>query len=261
MKICTKCKRELPLDRFCKHNNGLNPSCKNCQSALKRQYYKANPDKKRESDKNYRRENIEKIKVQRKEYRIRTAEYKKITDAEYRKKNADKLTQYFKNHYLENREQKIKASKEYAKQNKIKRQSYLREYRQINKDELRIKTRVLKRANKEQYKIYGLNYLARKNNAKGEYTLEQWLTLCEFFNWTCPNCKRQFTSLQADHIIPLTWDETSNWITNIQPLCKSCNTGKGNHHATDYRENYVKLWAKEQVYFQKLGINLRVVNL
>lgn len=247
MKVCTKCKQELLLDRFCKHGNGLNPSCKDCQNVWKREYYKTNPDKKRASDKRYYQENLEKIKIKSKSYRERTVEHKKVIDAEYRQKNSGRLKEYFRNHYLKNRQAKIEVSRQYAIQNKEKRQSYLRNYKQENKDTLRIKLKEFKQENKEQYKIYSLNYLARKNNAEGEYTLEQWLTLCELFNWTCPSCNEHFNSLQVDHIVPLTWEGTSNWITNIQPLCKSCNTGKSNHHATDYRNEEVKSWAYSQM--------------
>jgi len=57
---------------------------------------------------------------------------------------------------------------------------------------------------------------------------------------TCLCCGKREpeVDLQADHIIPVAWGTARgaiNYISNIQPLCGSCNARKGNHHATDYR--------------------------
>lgn len=258
-KKCKVCQEMLPLSCFSKHPSckyGVASTCKNCYNIWRKEFFRLNPDKKRESDKKYRLANIEKCKAKAKERRHKNSEYNAIKGAEYRQNNQEKLKQYFKDYYAKNRQKKIADASKHYQQNKDARADYLKKYRQENSDKLREKTRELKRANKERYKIYGLNYIARKNNADGYYTVEQWITLCDSFNGACPSCAKQVTSFQADHIIPLTWENTSNWITNIQPLCKACNTGKGNHRATDYRHKYVKAWAREQLYWQQMGMAL-----
>lgn len=67
---------------------------------------------------------------------------------------------------------------------------------------------------------------SRKCKADGSYTLEEWVDLKERCKNSCLSCSRTDTELTVDHIVPLS-KGGSNYITNIQPLCKSCNSKKG----------------------------------
>jgi hypothetical protein len=60
-RICRKCKKEKPVEEFCKSNNktsGKNKRCKECYNAYMRDYYKRSDEYKiklHERDKEYRR--------------------------------------------------------------------------------------------------------------------------------------------------------------------------------------------------------------
>lgn len=74
---------------------------------------------------------------------------------------------------------------------------------------------------------------ARKRGAEGNFSKAEFLELCEQHGNACLACGADWELLEADHVVPLTQGGT-NWISNIQPLCRSCNASKREQHI-DYR--------------------------
>jgi len=68
--------------------------------------------------------------------------------------------------------------------------------------------------------------------AKGTHTDAEWAAMVEFFRGVCVKCNSS-GNVVRDHITPI-YRGGSDAITNIQPLCKSCNSSKG-PDSTDYR--------------------------
>jgi|JI10StandDraft_1071094.scaffolds.fasta_scaffold399207_2 hypothetical protein len=103
---------------------------------------------------------------------------------------------------------------------------------------------ILKGENAPRYidgKSQTKEYVCRKSNERraqvktngGSYTLKEWEDLCVKYNHKCLACGRNDVLLTVDHVIPIKSGGT-NHISNIQPLCKSCNCKKSAKHI-DYR--------------------------
>jgi len=65
---------------------------------------------------------------------------------------------------------------------------------------------------------------AKEKGALGNHTLQEWENLKKLHNFKCVKCG-EIKKLTKDHIIPLS-KGGSDFIENIQPLCKNCNSKK-----------------------------------
>lgn len=62
--------------------------------------------------------------------------------------------------------------------------------------------------------------------ARGTHSAAEWLGLLVRYGARCVRCGAGGERLQRDHIIPV-YQEGSDAIANIQPLCRRCNCAKG----------------------------------
>jgi len=84
--------------------------------------------------------------------------------------------------------------------------------------------------NKEYRSWLKNRHYYRKKNAEGSHTFGEWKLLKKQYGYTCLCCKRKEPEIKLteDHIISLDVGG-SDYIENIQPLCKSCNSKKHNN--------------------------------
>jgi 5-methylcytosine-specific restriction endonuclease McrA len=79
----------------------------------------------------------------------------------------------------------------------------------------------------------------RELHAEGSHTLKEWLDCLKRFGFRCVCCGVDATAIEGtltkDHVVPLLHGG-SNFISNIQPLCRPCNSRKG-AKTIDYRDN------------------------
>jgi len=83
------------------------------------------------------------------------------------------------------------------------------------------------RKNREKA-IFQICQRERIKKCRGNFTLQEWEDLKKKCNYTCQMCgkKEPEIKLTIDHIIPISRGGI-NYIKNIQPLCRSCNSIKG----------------------------------
>jgi len=68
---------------------------------------------------------------------------------------------------------------------------------------------------------------ARVKGAVGSFTREEWRDLKLAHGGCCAYCGMKTKKLSVDHVVPLSKGGT-NYISNIKPACRSCNSRKGN---------------------------------
>lgn len=120
----------------------------------------------------------------------------------------------------EQKEGARRRNREYYKRAKEKKLQYQREYRAKNRDKVNAnRNRWLKESGKGIEIKHRRRALER--GAEGSFTAAEFRALGN----TCALCGRDDVPMTVDHIVPLS-KGGSNYISNIQPLCKSCNCAK-----------------------------------
>ena len=131
---CSKCKKWLSLDNFCKKKDtrdGLCLMCRACKKKSDAKSYKKNRDSRAAYAIKYRKENEKKIANQRAIYRKNNKTKIAEKDIEYYKNNKDKRLKYlednkekiaarFAKYYRDNEEYLIKQNRKYYYDNKNK---------------------------------------------------------------------------------------------------------------------------------------------
>lgn len=193
-----------------------NSDCKQCARDRSRRRAKDNPDKQRENTRKWRRDNPQKRKQQ---------------DRRYRAKHTSQLN-----------ERKLK----WAHENPGKRRDISSRYRQNNLDDIKERGRKWERDNPEKVAAKKHRRRTRKTQAGGSYTGEEFKALCEQYDNRCLCCGQE-KPLEFDHVIPISKGGSSD-ISNGQPLCRSCNSSKGDK-TTDYRTKPgILRWIQEKLF-------------
>lgn len=203
MKTCTKCKIEKPFTEFSKHSTGLyglRPQCKECCNAKNAEYKLRNKEKVAAASADYYAKNKEKLLAKRAERYAGNKEKTLLQCAEYRSKNSAYISAKKSSYYL------------------------------ANKEKIRARNTEYKNSNPEKFSVYLRNRRARVKDAEGSHTPADVRAIFERQRGMCASCgvklfKSGASKYHVDHVMPLAKGGT-NWPSNLQCLCPSCNRSK-----------------------------------
>ena len=247
-KVCSKCKLEKDVCEFYKDSKKIGTyiaKCKLCLAEESKLYSKNNREKRNEIQKNWRKENKEKVKNYRKKYYDISPEKFILISRNYRLKNKDKIKNQNKKYYLKNLNYHKERLKKWTEINKNHRKEYQKKWKEINRDNIK----EYKKLRYENDLIYKLitncrnrinSFLKTKKISKNNKTFE--IIGCDpeelknhlekqFRNDMCWENRNEW---HIDHIIPLSSSKTEEDVfklchyTNLQPLWVNENLQKSN---------------------------------
>jgi len=79
---------------------------------------------------------------------------------------------------------------------------------------------------KECYHVWKNNKVVNKRGIPGTIHPLEWKSVLSKYSHTCLRCGRTNIQLSIDHIVPVSNSLCTNTISNVQPLCHSCNSSK-----------------------------------
>ena len=183
--------------------------------ARSKAWKEANPERARETRRQYVQERKEEIAEKRREYYVAHRDRENGQSLKWKKENPEKAKEH---------------GRRYAQKHQGERVGYNRQYYKDNCEERKAKIREWQKKNPEKFKAYLRTRKARIRGAEVcDFTAEQWDEILAKSDYRCAYCGRRFSKEcrpTQDHVIPLS-KGGHHTASNIVPACLSCNCRKG----------------------------------
>ena len=172
-------------------------------------------------------------------YGRRTREKNHAEYLEYHRKYREDHKEWIKKkdrlRYERNREKRLERQRLYCQQNKERVREANRKYYQRNKE--KVYKKHLEYINSPSGRTVKNNMDYRRRAIKKKiietFDREEAQRLIDSCNGICPSCN-QNAEITIDHILPIS--KAPDWhiytLDDVQPLCRSCNSSKGNSQVT-----------------------------
>jgi 5-methylcytosine-specific restriction endonuclease McrA len=159
-----------------------------------------------------------------------------LCEQKYSSKYNKEHPEYFKQYCVDNAEHRSLVLKQWKLNNKEYVIERDKQYRIDNAEYIKTSNKQYQHANRDLYRQICRNRRALKAGIPGSHTIEELQALYNKQRGICWCCEQYipWNKMTVDHIIPITWPNSTDYISNIQLLCKSCNSRKSNKHDKYY---------------------------
>lgn len=158
---------------------------------------------------------------------------KRIDNTDFATAERKKASEY----YYNNKPERLQYLKGWIERNLGKRRAYGRAYHKRYPEKTKAYTKAWRAANPEQARAQSALRRTRQYEAEGSYTREDVKKLLELQGRRCAICSIKLTSkYHVDHITPLARGG-SNWPTNLQITCPSCNFQKNARDPIEFMQS------------------------
>jgi 5-methylcytosine-specific restriction endonuclease McrA len=200
-------------------------------------YKERHPDRRRAAVAKYDAANRDKRRAYIERVREQHPEKMKEYSAQYRAQNPEKVKANIVK-YLERHPEKVKAAQEkYRKANPEKVKAREEAYRKANPEKVKEATAKWRQANLDKSRTFCRNRHARKKAAEGRHTSEDIQRIYDIQKGRCACCGVKVgQTYDVDHVQPLS-KGGSNWPSNLQILCPSCNRRKHNKDPLEFMQS------------------------
>jgi 5-methylcytosine-specific restriction endonuclease McrA len=168
----------------------------------------------------FRNANKEKIAKANKEWRLANKDHVKKSRVRYREENPEKVAESKKRYYEENKEKCLMQS---------------RAHKESNRDHYKVLQKKWREENRERVRTANRNRKKKIKATEGTHTADDIKNLLQMQGCKCAACfiRIKKNNYHVDHIQPLALGG-SNWPSNLQILCPTCNMSKGAKKPEDF---------------------------
>lgn len=149
----------------------------------------------------------------------------------------DKNKEYCHEYYVQHKEKFLEKNRKRRREKASEMKEYARSWTRKNREKCnkyRQKRRTACKRVEENHK----NRARKFGILNSSFSKEEWKFLLNFYGNRCLSCGTD-KKLEPDHVIPLSKGGL-NIMSNIQPLCRSCNSKKG-AKTIDYRSVIISI--------------------